>query len=108
MLSTILKRFTLALVAFFLVACNVSIFEEGIVNFETEVLLIEDLVDIEHFRKGALEHILEGEINRNGEAVGFHYENLPTKKGEGIQGTRTDANEHGVYEAEIEVEGIKK
>lgn len=108
MLSTNLKRFTLVLVAFLLIACNATIFEEGIVNFETEVLLIEDLVDIEHFSKGALEHILEGEINRNGEAVGFHYENLPTRKGEVIQGTRTDANEHGIYEAEIEVEGIKK
>lgn len=73
-----------------------------------EVTSIDALVDTEHFRSGAIEHILEGELNRKGQAVGFHYDQLPTKKGEIIDGTRTEENEQGIYEAEVSVEGVNK
>lgn len=75
---------------------------------QQEVTDIDDLTDTDHFRHGALEHILEGEINRKGQAVGFHYSRLPSKKGEILDGTETDPDEQGVYEAQVEVEGVAK
>src|SRR5699024_11062039 len=74
----------------------------------TEVTALENLVDTENFRQNALEHILEGELNGKGQAVGFHYNHLPTKKGEIIAGTETDVDEHGIYEAEVRVEDVEK
>lgn len=75
---------------------------------EGQTILLEDLKHTENFRKGALEHILEGELNAQGQAVGFHYDGLPSKKGEIIEGTETTPDQYGVYEAEIMVEGKKK
>lgn len=97
---------------FLLVGCGIledilNITEEN-ANQELSVITIDELEDTDHFRKGALEHILEGELNGRGQAVGFHYDGLPTKKGEVISGTETDPNEHGVYEAKVEVSGIAK
>lgn len=74
----------------------------------TDVTSIETLEDTDNFRPGALEHILEGELNRSGKAVGFHYNQLPSKKGEIIEGTETTPNEQGVYEAEVSVDGVTK
>lgn len=74
----------------------------------TEVTPIEGLDDTDNFRPGALEHILEGELNRSGKAVGYHYDQLPSKKGEIIKGTETSPNEEGVYEAEVSVDGVTK
>ncbi|MDY0406110.1 EndoU domain-containing protein [Virgibacillus sp. 179-BFC.A HS] len=81
---------------------------DGAENQTHDIQSIADLHDTSHFRKGALEHIFEGEINRRGDAVGFHYDGLPTKKGDVIDGTETDPNQYGVYEAKIEVDGVKK
>lgn len=69
---------------------------------------INELVETNNFRDGALEHILEGELNRKGNAVGFHYDHLPSKKGEILEGTKTKPNKKGVYEAEVSVEGVNK
>ena len=77
-------------------------------NAPGEVTALENLVDTENFRPNALEHILEGELNGKGQAVGFHYDHLPTKKGEIIAGTETELDEHGVFEAEVSVEGVEK
>ena len=73
-----------------------------------EVTSISKLKKIEHFREGALEHILEGEVNKKGQAVGFHYNQLPSKKGEIVERTKTKPNEDGIYEAEITVDGKEK
>jgi hypothetical protein len=55
-------------------------------------------------------HILEGELNKRGEAKGWHYE--PTgdasKGTKVIEGTRSAPDAHGVYEANVMVEGVKK
>ncbi|TXL64402.1 hypothetical protein FHP05_08740 [Cerasibacillus terrae] len=75
---------------------------------DDEVTAITDLNNIDIFRKGALEHILEGEINRKGQAVGFHYDRLPSKKGEIISGTKTEVDDEGVYEAEVVVSDVEK
>ena len=69
---------------------------------------IDDLVETEHFRSGALAHILEGELNKKGQAVGFHYANLPTRQGEIVEDTKTIEDEHGVYEAEVIVSEVEK
>lgn len=58
--------------------------------------------------KDAIKHILEGEINRRGKAVGFHMENMPTKKGRIIESTRSIKDKNGVYSAKVEVNGILK
>lgn len=58
--------------------------------------------------KDAIRHILEGEINRRGKAVGFHMENMPTKKGRVIEKTRSIKDKNGVYTAKVEIDGILK
>lgn len=75
---------------------------------QNHVTAIEALEHIEYFRVGALEHILEGELNKKGQAVGFHYNQLPTKKGEIIEGTENEPNSFGVYEAEVIVNEVEK
>lgn len=77
-------------------------------NYTTEDISIEDLEDTDVFKNGALEHILEGELNRKGNAVGFHYDGLASKKGKVVEGTETEPNEHGVYEAKVEVSDVAK
>lgn len=47
---------------------------------------IGDLKNNQNFKEGALEHILEGKINKRGKVVGFHYEGFPTTKGNVIDG----------------------
>ncbi|MGG5460157.1 EndoU domain-containing protein [Clostridium sp. B9] len=69
---------------------------------------ISDLKHVENFQNGALEHILEGEINSRGKAVGFHYEDFPGGKGKVIEGTKSKPNKEGVYTAKVEVDGVKK
>lgn len=99
---------------FFLVSCDlIELTNEGgvsenNVDEDVSMMSISDLENIDHFRKGALEHILEGELNGRGQAVGFHYDGLPTKKGQIISGTESEPNEQGVYEAEVEVSSVAK
>lgn len=77
-------------------------------NSVSQDITIEDLVDTDAFKTGALEHILAGELNQKGNAVGFHYDGLASKKGEVISGTETEPNEYGIYEAEVEVSDVAK
>lgn len=58
--------------------------------------------------KGAIKHILEGEVNKRGKAVGFHMENMPTKKGKIIENTRSEANDNGIYSAKVIIDGVPK
>ncbi|NVR71965.1 EndoU domain-containing protein [Listeria monocytogenes] len=69
---------------------------------------LNSLKNIEKFKKGSLEHIFEGEVNRKGKAVGFHSETIPDSPGKVIPGTKSKTNKNGVYEAKIEVNGIPK
>lgn len=77
-------------------------------EYNEEVTSIDELEETGHFREGALEHILEGEINHKGQAVGFHYNQLPSKRGKIVEDTKTKPNEDGIYEAEITVDGKQK
>lgn len=83
-------------------------FENSVENENPQVTAINNLENVDYFRDGALQHILEGELNKNGQAVGYHYDQLPTKKGEIIDGTETKPNEFGVYEAEVIVSDVQK
>ena len=69
---------------------------------------IANLKNTENFTEGALEHILEGQINKRGKAVGFHYEGFPTAKGKIIDGTKSIPNDFGVYTGKVEVGGVPK
>lgn len=89
--------------------CQITIESSNEGNKPSEsVITIDQLERTDYFRKGAIAHILEGELNSRGQAVGYHYDRLPSKKGEIIPGTKTEENEFGVYEAEVIVQGVKK
>jgi hypothetical protein len=62
----------------------------------------------QHFRPNALRHIFHGEVNVRGKAVGYHYEGIPNTPGKVIPGTETPPNRYGVYQAQVEVNGIPK
>ena len=68
--------------------------------------IINTLNNIGDFNSTSLKHILQGEINSTGKAVGFHYEGMPYSGGKVIPGTVEPANSFGVYRAKVEVEGI--
>lgn len=112
MIKKIIKLFFISFAMLFIVGCNVNDFIENVAETDQKeldsVTAIQDLKQTEYFRDGALEHILEGEINRKGQAVGFHFDRLPTKKGEIVEGTETDPNEFGVYEAKVIISDVEK
>ncbi len=70
---------------------------------------LDKLKHIEIFAdKNVIKHILEGEVNKRGKAVGFHMENMPTKKGEIIENTRSKVNEYDIYSARVIINGVYK
>ena len=69
---------------------------------------ISKLNNTQNFQAGGLAHILEGELNKKGDAVGFHYEGMPNQKGRVIPGTEKGPNAQGVYTAKVEVAGVRK
>lgn len=95
---------------FLLIGCSIDdlLNDDNNSSVDFEATPIEELSNTENFKTHALKHILEGELNRKGNAVGFHYNQLETKKGEIIEGSRSGPNENGVYEAEVKVEDVNK
>jgi len=81
---------------------------EGKSSEISHVKSIADLKNTENFRSSALNHILEGEINRSNMAVGYHYEKFPTSKGKIIEGTKSSPNDLGVYTGKVQVDGVIK
>src|SRR5699024_9750822 len=106
-----LQAILFMMLAFILAGCTVLDFvEEEFLSASQggAVTPLEQLERTDVFRSGALEHILEGELNHRGEAVGFHYNRLPTRKGQIITGSKTTPNEFGVYEAKVLVQEVEK
>lgn len=102
----ILTTLIAVLFSLLLTSCQIDMtFSNSEVDMVTP---IEELERTDIFLPGAVAHILEGEINAKGEAVGFHYDKLDTKKGEIMTGTETDPDEFGVYEAKVIVENVEK
>lgn len=86
----------------------ISIGIDDIIGVDDVITSIDDLVDTENFTDTALNHIFEGEINKNGKASGYHVENFPNTRGSIIPGTKTEANELGFYEGKVMVDGVEK
>ena len=73
---------------------------------------MDDLANLKHtenFTEKSLSHIFEGDINRRGQAGGYHYDMVEGNSGKIIEGTKGPAlNDAGVYEAKVEVNGTLK
>ena len=69
---------------------------------------VKKLKNTGHFAKNTLEHIFDGTINSKGKATGYHYDGISDSKGSIIAGTESKPDEHGVYTAKVEVDGVKK
>ena len=96
-------------IIFVLASCGLEdIYSNNDEQQTNAVTPLEDLIDTEYFLESALPHILEGELNRKGQAVGFHYAELPTRKGEIIEDSETEEDEHGIYEAKVSVSEVEK
>ncbi len=65
------------------------------------------LKNIGLFRHGALNHIFEGELNRN-IAGGYHYEGIPNTPGRIVPGTEIFSDMNGVYQGKVTVYGVRK
>ena len=70
--------------------------------------IISNLQHTEKFRPNTLKHILEGEINWRGDAMGYHTEVLENTPGKIISGTEEILNDQGIYKARVEVNRIPK
>ncbi|WP_306474189.1 EndoU domain-containing protein [Bacillus pseudomycoides] len=70
--------------------------------------IISNLQHTEKFRGNVLKHILEGEINWRGDAMGYHTEVLENTPGKIISGTEEVVNDQGIYKARVEVNGTPK
>ena len=69
---------------------------------------IKRLKNTGRFAKNTLEHIFDGTINGKGKATGYHYTMVTDSKGRIIDGTRSKADENGVFTGKVEVSGVKK
>lgn len=69
---------------------------------------VKKLSGTSNFAKNTLEHIFDGTINSKGKATGYHYDGISDSKGSIIAGTESKPDEHGVYTAKVEVDGVKK
>lgn len=67
------------------------------------------LTGTEHFTTSGVEHVLSGEINRRGAAVGYHSTALgDLAAGEVVPGTASALDSLGLYEAQVVVDGTAK
>ncbi|MEI5990062.1 hypothetical protein A5881_001555 [Enterococcus termitis] len=75
-----------------------------------DVLDVSGLRNTQYFDPNAkgIEHIYLGEVNRRGNAVGFHTEAFPSTPGKVIPGTSTLPDVNGVYKGQVTVNGIPK
>lgn len=112
-----LKLWWIALLSLFLVACgqktptqNIQATTQTVATTQqvSQQQSLSSLKNTQHFLKSAIEHIFEGEINRNGQAVGYHYEGLASSKAKVIESTRSKEDKNGVYRAKITIEGKEK
>ena len=53
-------------------------------------------------------HVFEGELNRRGKAVGYHYGMIEDSAGSGIPGSKVELGNNGVYKVKVEVNGVPK
>ena len=79
---------------------------------EIKTYSMDDLANLKHtenFTEKSKLHIFEGDLNRRGQAGGYHYDMVEGTSGNVIEGTKGPVlNDTGVYEAKVEVDGIPK
>lgn len=68
---------------------------------------LKKLKNTENFTDKSLKHIFEGELTKRG-ASGYHVDTIDETIGKIIEGTKTPPNKYGVYEAQVEVNGVLK
>ena len=69
---------------------------------------VDKLTGTSNFAKNTLNHIFNGNINSKGKATGYHYNNRSDSKGSIIEGTQSKTDKHGVFKAQVKVDGVKK
>jgi len=69
---------------------------------------VDKLTGTSNFAKNTLNHIFNGNINSKGKATGYHYNNISDSKGSIIEGTQSKTDKHGVFKAQVKVDGVKK
>lgn len=69
---------------------------------------VEALVHTERFYKDAIMHIFDGTLASNGSGSGYHYNMIENSRGAIIAGTKSKVDHHGVYTANVTVDGIPK
>lgn len=69
---------------------------------------ITHLVNTANFADHAIEHIFEGQVNRQGHAVGYHYEGINNTLGGTVPNSEQLLNEFGCYTAKVIVNLIHK
>lgn len=69
---------------------------------------LRKLKNTEIFTEEGLRHVMNGDVNKKGEATGFHYENFPYSNGSVVKDTVTKPNAEGIYRAKVKVNGVPK
>lgn len=69
---------------------------------------VENLERTDNFRESAIHHIFDGDINRSGQATGYHTEIIQDSRGDTVEGTKTPVDANGCYKAEVTVDGVAK
>ena len=91
---------------------NYTLQEESSKSSQTETTYtskdLKKLKNTKNLLSSTIEHIFMGTINRKGNATGYHYDGIEDSPGEIISGTKTKADENGIYEGQVKVDGIKK
>lgn len=105
-----LKFLMFSVLSFLLIACGKGQSSETTNTTQTtqSTQQLSQLQNTQHFLKSAIAHIFEGEINRNNQAVGYHYEGVPTAKAKVIENTRSKNDKNNVYRAKITIDGKEK
>ena len=102
-----LKRLTALLLALSLLClCACAAASSKKTTYEDPRL--NELKDLDFMLPSVIEHIFIGQINRSGKATGFHYVGCEGAKGVIVEGTKTEADEHGIYRGKVEISGVTK
>lgn len=69
--------------------------------------VLNSLDNTDNFRESTVEHIFDGQVKR-GTAQGYHYDGIDGSAGRVVDGTQTNYNKFGAYDAIVEVNGLQK
>jgi hypothetical protein len=69
---------------------------------------ISKLKRTENFTDEGVRHVMNGTINKRGQATGYHYEGVPYSSGSVIKDTVTKPDAQGIYSGKVTVNGVPK